>query len=61
MITNEVQYRATQAHAARFQEALRNLEAQIRASNRKRRQLEIAAVRSQLDDLEAEIVEYQEL
>ncbi len=61
MITNEVQYRATKAHAARFQEALRNLKAQAGVPDRKRRQLEIAAVRAQLGDLEAEIVEYEQL
>jgi HTH-type transcriptional regulator/antitoxin HigA len=61
VITNEVQYRATKAHAARFEEALRNLEAQAEAPERKRRELEIAAVRSQLGDLEAEIAEYEHL
>ena len=60
MITNEVQYRATKAHAARFEEALRNLEAN-KASDRKRRELEIAAVRAQLGDLQAELAEYEEL
>jgi HTH-type transcriptional regulator/antitoxin HigA len=61
VITNEVQYRATKAHAARFEEALRNLEAQAEAPDPKRRKLEIAAVRSQLGDLEAEIAEYEQL
>ena len=61
MITNEVQYRATKAHAAQFEDALRNLEAQAEAPDRKRRQLEIAAVRSQLGDLTAEIAEYEQL
>jgi HTH-type transcriptional regulator/antitoxin HigA len=61
MITNEVQYRATKAHAARFQEALRNLEAGDTASRDKRRRLEIAAVRSQLGDLEAELADYEQL
>lgn len=60
MITNEVQYRATKAHAARFEEALRNLQADT-ASDRKRRELEIAAVRAQLGDLQAELAEYEEL
>ena len=45
MISNEVQYRATKAHAARFQEALRNQEAGSAAPHDKRRGLEIAAVR----------------
>jgi Predicted transcriptional regulators len=61
VITNEVQYRATKAHAAQFEDALRNLEAQAEAPDRKRRQLEIAAVRSQLGDLAAEIAEYEQL
>jgi HTH-type transcriptional regulator/antitoxin HigA len=60
VITNEVQYRATKAHAARFEEALRNLEA-AKASDRKRRQLEISAVRAQLGDLQAEPAEYEGL
>jgi DNA-binding XRE family transcriptional regulator len=60
VITNEVQYRATKAHAARFEEALRNLEAD-KAPDRKRRQLEIAAVQAQLGDLQAELAEYEEL
>lgn len=60
MITNEVQYRATKAHAARFEEALRNLQADT-ASDRKRRELEIGAVRAQLGDLQAELAEYEEL
>ena len=61
MITNEVQYRATKAHAAQFQEALRNMEADVGVPDRKRRRLEIAAVRSQLGDLQAEIAEYEQL
>jgi len=60
VITNEVQYRATKAHAARFEEALRNLEAS-RGGAPKQRALEIAAVRSQLGDLLAEIAEYEQL
>lgn len=60
MITNEVQYRATKAHAARFEEALRNLEAS-RGGPPKQRSLEIAAVRSQLGDLLAELAEYEQL
>jgi HTH-type transcriptional regulator/antitoxin HigA len=61
VITNEVQYRATKAHAARFEEALRNLETRDEAPDRKRRELEIAAVRAQLGDLQAEIAEYEQL
>ncbi|MGH3370180.1 MAG: helix-turn-helix domain-containing protein [Nocardioidaceae bacterium] len=61
MITNEVQYQATRAHAARFEEALRNLDAQGGGPDEKRRRVEIAAVRSQLGDLEAELAEYEQL
>jgi HTH-type transcriptional regulator/antitoxin HipB len=61
MITNEVQYRATKAHASQFEEALRNLEADQAAGNRKRRELEVAAVRAQLGDLQAELTEYEAL
>ena len=60
MITNEVQYRATKAHATRFEEALRNLQAD-KTSHSKRRQLEIAAVQAQLGDLQAELAEYEAL
>ncbi len=60
MITNEVQYRATKAHASRFEEALRNLEADKTAGN-KRRELEIGAVRAQLEDLQGELTEYEQL
>ena len=60
MITNEVQYRATKAHASRFEEALRNLEADKTAGD-KRRELEIGAVRAQLEDLQGELTEYEQL
>lgn len=60
MITNELQYRATKAHAAQFEEALRNLQADT-TLDRKRRDLEIAAVQAQLGDLHAELAEYEEL
>jgi HTH-type transcriptional regulator / antitoxin HigA len=59
MITNEVSYRATRAHLQRFEEALANLEA--RAGDGKRTKLEINAVRSQADDLRAELDEYDRL
>jgi len=55
-----VQYRATKAHATRFEEALRNLQAD-KTSHSKRRELEIAAVRAQLGDLQAELAEYEQL
>jgi HTH-type transcriptional regulator/antitoxin HigA len=61
VITNEVQYRATKAHAAKFEEALRNLETNPVAGNHNRRELEIAAVQAQLGDLQAEIAEYEQL
>jgi HTH-type transcriptional regulator/antitoxin HigA len=61
VITNEVQYRATKAHATQFEEALRNLESDHAAADDKRRSLEIAAVRAQLGDLEAELAEYEQL
>jgi hypothetical protein len=61
MITNQVQYRATKAHLAKFEEAIANLGKEpIRApGGRKRRALELAALRSQAADLEAEIDEYE--
>lgn len=55
-----MQYRATKAHATRFEEALRNLQAD-KTSHSKRRELEIAAVRAQLGDLQAELAEYEQL
>lgn len=62
MITNEVQYRATKAHLARFEEALANLEATARGGPRsKLAQLEIDAVVSQADDLRGELTEYERL
>lgn len=57
MITNEVQYRATRAYLAKFEEADRNLTA--RQDRSKLAQLEIDAVRAQADDLRAEIEEYE--
>ncbi len=60
MITNEVQYRATKAHHAKFQEAIANIEREPVVSNESKRQmLELAALRSQASDLEAEITEYE--
>lgn len=62
MITNEVQYRATKAHLAQFDEASANLEAKAGSGRRsKLAQLEIDAVRSQADDLRAELDEYEHL
>ncbi len=57
MITNEVQYRATKAHLEQFQQAQANLEAKAGPGRRSTlAQLEIDAVRSQADDLRAELV-----
>ena len=57
MITNEVQYRATRAHLAKFEEAALNLAA--RQGRSKLAQLELDAVRAQADDLRTEIEEYE--
>ncbi len=62
MITNEVQYRATKAHLEQFAQAEANLEARAGSGSRSRlAQLEIDAVRSQADDLRAELDEYEQL
>lgn len=57
MITNEVQYRATKAHLAKFDQAAANLEA--RRDRSKLARLELDAVRAQADDLRSEIEEYE--
>lgn len=60
MIANDVQYRATKAHLDRFDEAAVNIES--RPGNRtKLERLELDAVRSQADDLRAELVEFDQL
>jgi HTH-type transcriptional regulator/antitoxin HigA len=62
VITNEVQRRATEGHLRQFDEALANLEAKTSGGKRsKLAQLEIDAVRSQADDLRAELDEYERL
>ncbi len=62
MITNEVQRRSTEAHLRQFEEALANLEAKHRGKRRaKLAQLEMDAVRSQAEDLRAELDEYDRL
>jgi HTH-type transcriptional regulator / antitoxin HigA len=60
VITNEVQYRATKAHLDRFDEAAANIEA--RAGKRTKLELlELDAIRSQSDDLRAELDDYDQL
>lgn len=62
MITNEVQRRSTETHLQQFEEALANLEAKHPGKKRtKLDQLEIDAVRSQAEDLLAELEEYDRL
>jgi HTH-type transcriptional regulator/antitoxin HigA len=62
MFTNEVQRRSTEAHLRQFEEALANLEAKHRGKKRSNlAQLEIDAVRSQAEDLRAELEEYDRL
>jgi HTH-type transcriptional regulator / antitoxin HigA len=63
VITNEVQYRATKAHLATFDEAAANLETTLAQGGARTRltQLELDAVRAQADDLRAEIEEYDRL
>lgn len=60
MITNEAQYRATKSHLARFDQAATNLAEQLdQAPGSRLVRLELDAVRSQADDLRAEIAEYE--
>lgn len=63
MITNEVQYRATKVHLEQFEAATTNLEAKAgeEVKRTKLEQLEIDAVRSQAEDLRAELVAYERL
>jgi HTH-type transcriptional regulator/antitoxin HigA len=61
MITNEVQYRSTKARLAQFERAVANLESELVPPDRKRRELELGALRSQASDLDAEIREYEVL
>jgi len=63
VITNEVQYRATKAHLAKFDEAAANHEVTLAKGGARARltQLELDAVRAQADDLRAEIEEYDRL
>jgi HTH-type transcriptional regulator / antitoxin HigA len=57
MITNEVQYRATKVHLAKFEEAAANLE--VEHDQTKLAQLELGGVRAQADNLRSQIVEYE--
>ena len=62
MITNEVQYRATKAHLEQFEQAAANLEAQLTERGAaKLLQVELEAVRSQADEMHAELAEYEQL
>lgn len=62
MITNEVQYRATKGHLEQFEQAAANLVAKLAEKGApKLLQVELDAVRSQADDLRAEIAEYEQL
>ena len=61
MITNEVQYRLTKARLAQFEQAVANLEGELAPPDRKRRESDLGALRSQASDLDAEIREYEVL
>ncbi len=62
MITNDLQYRTTAAHLARFQDALANLESRAGSGPRsKLAQLEIDAVAAQAADLQTELAEFDQL
>lgn len=60
MITNEVQYRATKAHLDRFDEAAANIESRP-GKRTKLKQLELDAVRSQVDDFRVELADFDRL
>lgn len=60
MIANEVQFRATKAHLERFDQAAANIEARPGERTPLER-LELDAVRSQADDLRAELTEFDDL
>lgn len=62
MITNDVQYRTTKSHLTRFDQAATNLARQLdQDPDSQLIRLELAAVRSQADDLRHEIAEYEAL
>jgi len=60
MITDEVQYSATEAHLKRFDEAASNIESRP-GKRTKLDQLELDAVRSKADDLRAELTDFDQL
>ncbi len=59
MITDEVQYSATKEHLERFDEAACNIESRP-GKRTKLDQLELDAVRSQADDLRAELADFDQ-
>jgi HTH-type transcriptional regulator / antitoxin HigA len=60
VITNETQFRATKAHLGTFEQAAANLAEQLdRDPGSRLVRLELTAVRSQAEDLRAEIAEYE--
>lgn len=61
MITNEIQYRTTKAHLRRFEAAAANLAEKAELAPSRLAKLELDAVRSQADDLRAELEEYERL
>lgn len=60
MIKNERQYRVTRAHAGRFRQALAELKSSNRAPSLLRK-AQTEAIGSQLEQLEAQITEYEQL
>jgi ribosome-binding protein aMBF1 (putative translation factor) len=62
MIKNERQYRITKAHAQRFEQAIADLQATPKpAIHPKLRKAELDGLRSQRQDLERELRDYEEL
>ena len=61
MITNERQYAITKAQAARFKEALAKPDEQGKKLHPKVQKAMREGLRSQLQDLEAEIAEFEKL
>lgn len=62
MIKNERQYRITKAHAEKFEKALQEMtRSPRRAEHPVLRQAQISALKSQLEDLQRELKEYETL